>query len=142
MTTPLKRIALEDVLVQHGLILDSEKQQLLREAQSAQKPLHAFLLEKGAVEEPLMAQALADQYNLPWDPLEDYRVNSTFFETIPVEWMHRYPFVPMSQENGSLTIAIANPQDVRAIDELEQRDSGARNTTSDCSPHSDGTPCD
>jgi len=119
MTTPLKRIALEDVLVQHGLILDSEKQQLLREAQSAQKPLHAFLLEKGAVEEPLMAQALADQYNLPWNPLEDYRVNSTFFETIPVEWMHRYPFVPMSQENGSLTIAIANPQDVRAIDELE-----------------------
>ena len=33
--------------------------------------------------------------------------------------MHRYPFVPMSQDNGSLTIAIANPQDVRAIDELE-----------------------
>ena len=33
--------------------------------------------------------------------------------------MHRYPFVPMSQENGSLTIAIANAQDVRAIDELE-----------------------
>jgi type IV pilus assembly protein PilB len=119
MTTPLKRIALEDVLVQHGLILDSEKQQWLQEAQSAQKPLHAFLLEKGAVAEPLMAQALADQYNLPWNPLEDYRVNATFFETIPVEWMHRYPFVPMSQENGSLTIAIANPQDVRAIDELE-----------------------
>ncbi|UCE63563.1 MAG: Flp pilus assembly complex ATPase component TadA [Nitrospirota bacterium] len=119
MTTPLKRIALEDVLVKHGLILESEKDQLLQEAQSAQKSLHALLLEKGAVAEPLMAQALADQYDLPWNPLEDYRVDSSFYETIPVEWMHRYPFVPMSQDNGSLTIAIANPQDVRAIDELE-----------------------
>jgi type IV pilus assembly protein PilB len=119
MTTPLKRFALEDVLVKHGLIVESEKDQLLQEAQSAKKPLHSLLLEKGAVAEPLMAQALADQYNLPWNPLEDYRVDSSFFETIPVEWMHRYPFVPMSQENGSLTIAIANPQDVRAIDELE-----------------------
>jgi type IV pilus assembly protein PilB len=119
MTTPLKRIALEDVLVQHGLISESEKAQWLQEAQSAKKPLHSFLLEKGTVAEPLMAQALADQYDLPWDPLADYRVDSTFYETIPVEWMHRYPFVPMSQENGSLTIAIANPQDVRAIDELE-----------------------
>jgi type IV pilus assembly protein PilB len=119
MTTPLKRIALEDVLVQHGLISESEKDQWLQEAQSAKKPLHSFLLEKGTVAEPLMAQALADQYDLPWDPLADYRVDSTFYETIPVEWMHRYPFVPMSQENGSLTIAIANPQDVRAIDELE-----------------------
>jgi type IV pilus assembly protein PilB len=119
MTTPLKRFALEDVLVQHGIISESEKNQLIQEAISAQKPLSSYLMEKGAVAESLMAQALADQYDLTWDPLRDYRVDPTFFETIPVEWMHRYPFVPMSQENGSLTIAIANPQDVRAIDELE-----------------------
>ena len=119
MPTPLKRMALEDVLVQHGLIAESEKDHLLQEALSAQKSLHSFLVEKGTVAEPLMAQALAEQYKLPWDPLKDYRVNSTFYETIPVEWMHRYPFIPMSQENGTLTIAIANPQDVRALDELE-----------------------
>jgi len=119
MTTPLKRIALEDVLVQHGIITESEKDQLIQEAISAKKPLLTYLLEKGTVAEPLMAQALADQYDLTWEPLQDYRVDSTFFETIPVEWMHRYPFIPMSQENGSLTIAIPNPQDVRAMDELE-----------------------
>ena len=119
MPTPLKRIALEDVLVIRGQLSESEKEQFIQEAISAHQPLHSYLLEKGTVSEPLMAQAFADQYGLPWDPLQDFRVDSYFFENIPVEWMHRYLFVPMSQENGSLTIAISNTQDVRTIDELE-----------------------
>jgi type IV pilus assembly protein PilB len=42
-------------------------------------------------------------------------------ESIPVELMHRYEFVPMEQEDQVLTIAIAKPQDLRMIDELEHQ---------------------
>ena len=119
MATPLKRIPLEDILVKRGLLSETQKDQFLNEALSSQQPLKTLLLDQGVVSESLMAQTLADQYGLPWDPLQDFRIDSEFFETIPVEWMHRAPFVPLSKDQGVLTIAISNPQDVRAVDELE-----------------------
>ena len=119
MATPLKRIPLEDVLVKRGLLSEIQKDQFLNEALSSHQPLKTLLLDQGIVSESLMAQTLADQYGLPWDPLQDFRIDSEFFETIPVEWMHRAPFVPLSNDQGVLTIAISNPQDVRAVDELE-----------------------
>ena len=119
MATPLKRTPLEDVLVKRGLLSETQKEQFLNEAISSQQSLKTILLDQGVVSESLMAQTLADQYGLPWDPLQDFRIDSEFFETIPVEWMHRAPFVPLSKDQGVLTIAISNPQDVRAVDELE-----------------------
>ena len=119
MATPLKRIPLEDVLVKRGLLSETQKDQFLNESISSHQPLKTLLLDQGVVSESLMAQTLADQYGLPWDPLQDFRIDSEFFETIPVEWMHRAPFVPLSTDKGVLTIAISNPQDVRAVDELE-----------------------
>ena len=119
MPTPLKRMALEDIFVKRGLISDSMMEQLVSKALETQQPLKTVLLEEGIVSEEHIVQALAEQYGLPYEPLHEFRVDPEFFETIPVEWMHRYPFVPVSEDHGVLTIAIPNPQDVRVLDELE-----------------------
>ena len=119
MATPLKRMSLEEILVKRGLLTQSQMTQLAQKAGTTNQALKALLLEEGNFSEQVIAQAIADQYGLPWEPLQDFRVDSEFFETIPVEWMHRYPFVPMAYDQGILTIAISNPQDVRVIDELE-----------------------
>ncbi|GJL51011.1 MAG: type II secretion system ATPase PulE [Nitrospirales bacterium] len=119
MPTPLKRVALEDIFIKRGLIPDTQMEQLVSQALETHRPLKAILLEEGIVSEEHIVQALAEQYGLPYEPLNEFRVNPDFFETIPVEWMHRYPFVPLSEEDGMLTIAIPNPQDVRVLDELE-----------------------
>jgi type IV pilus assembly protein PilB len=88
-------------------------------AAEAGRPLRAYLLECGAVTEEALAEALAHQYGLRYDALKDFRVDAEFFKTIPVEWMHRHPFVPIDDLDGLLTIAVADPQDLRALDELE-----------------------
>ncbi|GJL64680.1 MAG: type II secretion system ATPase PulE [Nitrospirales bacterium] len=119
MPTPLKRVALEDIFIKRGLIPDTQMEQLVSQALETHRPLKAILLEEGIVSEEHIVQALAEQYGLPYEPLSEFRVNPEFFETIPVEWMHRYPFVPLSEEDGVLTIAIPNPQNVRVLDELE-----------------------
>ena len=119
MPTPLKRMSLEDILIKQGLISDSKMEQLVAQALESHRPLKVLLLDESILSEENIAQALAEQYGLPYDPLQEMRVDPEFFETIPVEWMHRYPFVPMSEDQGVLTIAIPNPQDVRVLDELE-----------------------
>jgi len=46
-------------------------------------------------------------------------VDQQFYESISVKLMQRHPFVPMWERAGVLTIAIADPQNVLGLDELE-----------------------
>ena len=119
MATPVKRSSLEEILVTRNVLTAEQLAEAVRQAQTDHRPLSNVLLENGLLTEDYLARAVADQYGLPYDPLYEYRVAPEFFPLIPVEWMHRLPFVPISDENGLLTIAVADPHDLKAIDELE-----------------------
>lgn len=121
MTTPVKRLPFEEILVKKGLILEREKNTLLETAKTSNQTLSSLLLERGTLTEDSMGQILADQYGLPWNDLQEFRIPAGLMESIPVELMHRYEFVPMDKEGDVLTIAIAKPQDLRMIDELEHQ---------------------
>lgn len=119
MATPVKRTSLEEILLRRELLSSVQLEECLQQVQSTQQPLRTLLLQEGRVKEVPLAQAIAEQFGLPFEPLHAFRVDQEFFSTIPVEWMHRQPFAPVSDQNGLLTIAVADPQDLRAIDELE-----------------------
>jgi type IV pilus assembly protein PilB len=121
MTTPVKRIPFEDLLVEKGLILEREKDTLVEAARTTNQTIAAILLERGTVTDEMISQVLADQYGLQWNDLKEFRIPTSLMESIPVELMHRYEFVPMELEEQVLTIAIAKPQDLRIIDELEHQ---------------------
>ncbi len=121
MTTPVKRIPFEDLLVEKGLILEREKDTLVEAARTTNQTIATILLERGTLTDDMIGQVLADQYGLPWNNLKEFRIPTPLMESIPVELMHRYEFVPMEQEEHVLTIAIAKPQDLRMIDELEHQ---------------------
>ena len=111
----------EEILVKKGLILEHEKDSLRERAKASNQSIAAILLERGTLTEDSTGQILADQYGLSWNNLEEFRVPTPLMQSIPVELMHRYEFVPMEKENNVLTIAIATPQDLRMIDELEHQ---------------------
>ena len=119
MATPVRKTSLEELLVKRDLISREELDEHLHQAAVENQPLRLFLIEHNVISEQAMGETLAEQYGLTFDPLTDFRVDPDFFTTIPVEWMHRHPFAPVSDQDGILTIAIADPQDLRAIDELE-----------------------
>ncbi len=119
MPVPIKRAALEDVLTRRGLVAPELMDALAQQASEARQPLSNYLIEHGLVTEDALAGALAEQYGLPFDPLKDFRVDLEEFKPLSVEWMHRHPFLPLSDTDGVLTLAVPNPQDLRALDALE-----------------------
>ncbi len=120
MATPVKRVALEDILVKRGVLSSQELEAFARQAEETNRTLRSFLVDEAIVPETTMGEVLAAQYGLRFAPLKDFRVDQEFFKTIPMEWMHRHPFVPLDEDaDGILTIAIADPQNLRALDELE-----------------------
>ena len=69
-------------------------------------------------EEEARARDLARRYRSEFVDLRDYHVQHELFRTIPVDLMFRYNFVPLQENDGVLSIAIADPSRLMMIDEI------------------------
>jgi type IV pilus assembly protein PilB len=114
-----RRKRLGDFLLEKGMISQAELDKVLERVRLEKKNLEAVLLEMGLVTEETIAQFLADQLQIPYYPLTDFRLDPAFYKTIPVELMYRYPFIPYEEKNGVLTVVLSDPTNIAAIDELE-----------------------
>jgi type IV pilus assembly protein PilB len=65
------------------------------------------------------AIALAERYRLNFIPLEEYPVDYSLVQALPVDLMLRNKFVPVRRENGHMVIAMADPSDLMLLDELK-----------------------
>src|SRR5207249_4431258 len=77
------------------------------------------LVAEGLLSAEQLGRALAAQYGLSYEPLTEYRVDPRFYQAIPVELMYRHPFVPLAEQDGLLIVAIHDPGNLPALDELE-----------------------
>ena len=64
------------------------------------------------------ARLLARRYCCDFVDLKTTSINHELFRTVPVDLMFRYHFVPLQAHPGMLEIAIADPRQITAIDEL------------------------
>ena len=64
------------------------------------------------------ARALAKRYRYEFLDLGEVHIDADLFRSIPVELMFRHHFVPVQSVNASLEIAIADPRQLPALDEI------------------------
>ena len=64
------------------------------------------------------ARALAERYRYSYINLADVHIDADLFRSIPVDLMFRHSFVPVAAQNGTLEIAIADPGQLPALDEI------------------------
>ena len=64
------------------------------------------------------ARSLAARYYYEFIDLDQVSIDAELFRSIPVELMFRYNFVPVSESNGVLAIAIADPRQLPTLDEF------------------------
>ena len=119
MARSLARPSLAEVLVSQGLVSKQTVEDALRRLGGVTATLGQTLVGEGLLSEDQLARALAAQYGLPYDPLTDFRVDPRYYQTISVKLMQRFPFVPIAEREGVLIIAIADPQNLLGLDELE-----------------------
>ena len=71
-----------------------------------------------AEQERTQARRLAARYRCAFVDLQEQRIDADLFRTIPADLMFRYNFVPLSVQDGTLVIAVADPSIVILSDEL------------------------
>ncbi len=70
--------------------------------------------------EAARAKRVAEQYGFQYvENLEHFVVDHGLFQTIPLDLMIRYQFLPERRENGHIAVVVGDPTDVLKLDELE-----------------------
>jgi type IV pilus assembly protein PilB len=119
MARTVTRPTLADILIQQGVLPKQTLDQVLGRLEGVTAALGQTLVGEGIISEDQLARALAGQFDLPCDLLTEFRVDQSFYNSMSVKLMQRHPFIPIAEQQGRLTIAISDPQNLLALDELE-----------------------
>ena len=102
-----------------GIVSQEQIDKLLLKADNRQRRIGEMLIAEGLVTEEALFQSFAEQRGLRYSNLVDFHIPASLFETIPVALMQRYQFVPMEDTGDVLIVAMADVNNLPAIDELE-----------------------
>ena len=119
MARTVTRPPLADVLVQQGILTKQTLDQVLNRLGGVTAAFGQTLVSEGVLSEEQLARALAAQFDLPCNLLTEFRVDQSFYDSMSVKLMQRHPFIPIAEHRGRLTVAIPDPQNLLALDELE-----------------------
>lgn len=114
---PQVRKRLGDLLVESGLITNEQLQKALEEKTPKQK-LGDALLQKGFITEQQLIEVLEFQLGVPHVSLYRYPFDTSLFSVVPKQIAKRNLIVPLKKEADKLYVAMADPMDFYAIDDL------------------------
>ncbi len=109
------------LLVDQGLITEDVLSSALTEQQQTNDLLGAILVRRGALSEQQLVDVVSKQFNLPVASLDGIEIDATLAQLVPAGAARRSRCIPLRKNGGSLEIAIANPEDTRAIDRIAQQ---------------------
>jgi type IV pilus assembly protein PilB len=110
-----------DFLVGTGVISpDQFKKAIQEQKQKGEKIEQTIIRLKYAEEEPVF-RSLADYFNIPYVDLDTYIVDEEITKIIPEEMAKRHRLIPLFKIANTLTIAISDPLNIPAMDEVRNK---------------------
>ncbi len=113
--------ALEERLIGSGLITHDQLARAHVEGRLSGKSFWAHLVRLGYLSETDLARFLARQLRVPFLILNDYQVDARVLELVDEELARRHLLLPLFLVNDVLFVAMANPGNVVALDEVRTR---------------------
>jgi type IV pilus assembly protein PilB len=114
-----RRRRLGEILVERGVLSQTALDTAIAKLAPSPGLLGEALLGEGVVTEEQLAQALAQQFGLDYDPLHEFRIPQHLQQLIPLDLLQRYPCLPIEERPTGLRVAITAPQHLSALDDLE-----------------------
>ena len=108
-----------ELLVREGLITPDQLTAALRDAKQNHTRLGFALIKTGAMTESELTRALAKQYRVPAVDLERVHIDPKVVKLIPADLAIKHMVLPLRRVGRMLTLAMANPTDVGAIDSIK-----------------------
>ncbi|GMV06948.1 MAG: pilus biosynthesis protein TapB [Gemmatimonadota bacterium] len=114
-----QEIRLGDLFVREGLITEQQLQEALAESKTGGTRIGYALVKLGFVAEEELTRMLAKQYRVPAVDLDKVTVDEKILKLIPSDVAHKHLVLPLRRVGRMLTVAMTNPTDFSAIDDLK-----------------------
>ncbi len=116
----IKKKLLGEYLVETGLVTEAQVEKALAEQKKAGARLGQTLMELGYLKEDDLIVALAQQLNLAHIDISSYILKPEVVNLIPEEIARRYELIALEKVSDNLSIAMTDPLNVFAIDEVQK----------------------
>jgi type IV pilus assembly protein PilB len=110
---------LGEILIKEKLINDDQLKQALVYQQKNGGRLGTCLIKMGLISDDAITEVLSRQYGVPSINLKYYEVDPAVVKLIPQDTAIRYQIVPLSRVGATLTIAMTDPTNVFAMDDIK-----------------------
>ena len=113
-----KQDRLGRLLLENNLIDEMQLDEALDEQQGSGKSLGRVFIEKGMITEGQLTSVLAEQIGVRYVDLNSYAIDPEAANLIDDNLARRYTVVPIDFEDGKVIVAMADPTNVFALDDL------------------------
>lgn len=115
-----KILPIGEILLSKGVISKAQLEEALRIGKNTNTRAGKVMVSLGYATDDDIAHALADQYRIPFFNLKDVILDQKTVKIVPEAIARRYLVIALSLEGEVLNVAMADPLNVFAVDEIKR----------------------
>jgi type IV pilus assembly protein PilB len=112
-------VRIGELLLKEKRITPAQLQEALNYQKTSGGKLGLNLVKLGFVKDDEITALLSKQYGVPSINLAQFEIDPGIIKLIPAETAHKYQIVPLSRSGATLTIAMTDPTNVFAMDDIK-----------------------
>src|SRR5947209_12065576 len=112
-------VRIGELLLKERRITPEQLQKALNHQKASGGKLGYNLVKLGFVKDEEITALLSKQYGVPSINLTQFEIDPAVIKLIPAETANKYQIVPLSRAGATLTIAMTDPTNVFAMDDIK-----------------------
>src|SRR6187549_2624528 len=112
-------VRIGELLLKEKRITPEQLQEALNYQRQHGGKLGFNLIKLEYVKEEEITALLSKQYGVPSIALSDFEIDAAIVKLVPAETAQRYQVIPLSRSGATLTIAMTDPTNVFAMDDIK-----------------------
>ncbi len=112
-------VRIGELLLKEKRITPAQLQEALTYQKTNGGKLGFNLVKLGFVKDEEITALLSKQYGVPSINLTQFEIDASIIKLIPAETAHKYQIIPLSRSGATLTIAMTDPTNVFAMDDIK-----------------------
>jgi type IV pilus assembly protein PilB len=112
-------VRLGELLVKANLLSQDQLREALERQKETGAKLGETIINLGLVSEEDITECLSQQFGVPSISLQHFEIDESVIKLVPSEVARKYNIIPVNKTGATLTIAMADPTNVFAMDDIK-----------------------